>query len=370
MMLCTTKNMLTSLHTPLRFNFIKADAQLVHFINNSVGRSRLLGFRFKKELYHLQFLHQKPENYDAKIYLRLKSGENSLFFCLSQTPPLELFDPVLKDLTLTSLPPDLVALVLESFSSELLNDLEKKLNQTLSLEDVLFMPPKESFAITLYFKIINTKTKSEYMGHFWLNEPSLSLFSALSSASLVDNPIWLKAPLQGRIQIGTSRLSKADLLKLEPNDIILLDDGDFAQKNRFKLDFGQSLAFEFQHQNNIGTFIKMSETPPHIPLASQAQKITSPSPVNDASPPEASTLAPQKIDMVDKMQVNLSFEVGQKKMTIQDLKTVNTGFTFELDDPVTKPVSILLEGTPIGLGELLQIGGKVGVRVIEFNHNG
>jgi flagellar motor switch/type III secretory pathway protein FliN len=69
---------------------------------------------------------------------------------------------------------------------------------------------------------------------------------------------------------------------------------------------------------------------------------------------------------VEKMPIVLTFETGRQKITLGELEKVKTGYTFECGNPVNTPVTICANDTPIGTGELLDVDGRIGVRIIEF----
>jgi type III secretion system YscQ/HrcQ family protein len=69
---------------------------------------------------------------------------------------------------------------------------------------------------------------------------------------------------------------------------------------------------------------------------------------------------------VDDLPVPVLFDVGQIDLTVGQLKAIAEGYTFEL--PATPPrlVAIRVNGREIGQGELVEIGDKVGVRVVQW----
>ncbi|MDR1366497.1 MAG: FliM/FliN family flagellar motor switch protein [Puniceicoccales bacterium] len=69
---------------------------------------------------------------------------------------------------------------------------------------------------------------------------------------------------------------------------------------------------------------------------------------------------------LEKMPIVLTFETGRQKITIGELEKVKEGYTFECGNSIEAPVTICANDTPIGTGELLDIDGRIGVRIIEF----
>ena len=66
---------------------------------------------------------------------------------------------------------------------------------------------------------------------------------------------------------------------------------------------------------------------------------------------------------VDELPVNVLFELGQKHLLLDELQGLKEGFTFELENPLESPVVIRANGKVIGIGEILDLSGRVGVRI-------
>jgi type III secretion protein Q len=83
-------------------------------------------------------------------------------------------------------------------------------------------------------------------------------------------------------------------------------------------------------------------------------------------PAEPAAKTPAGPVKVDDLPVPVLFDVGQLDLTVGQLKSVAEGYTFEL--PATPPrlVAIRVNGREIGQGELVEIGEKVGVRVVQW----
>jgi flagellar motor switch protein FliN len=66
------------------------------------------------------------------------------------------------------------------------------------------------------------------------------------------------------------------------------------------------------------------------------------------------------------IEVVLSVEVGQRRLPLGDLLEVQPGQLFELDRLVAEPVSILVNGRPFATGEILAVGDRFGVRLLDL----
>jgi type III secretion system YscQ/HrcQ family protein len=69
---------------------------------------------------------------------------------------------------------------------------------------------------------------------------------------------------------------------------------------------------------------------------------------------------------LDELEVELTFVVGQKTVTLGELRSLAPGAAFELGAPIGEAVTIHANGRPIGKGELLEVGDRVGVRITEL----
>ena len=69
---------------------------------------------------------------------------------------------------------------------------------------------------------------------------------------------------------------------------------------------------------------------------------------------------------VAKMPILVTFEVGRKSIRLGDLETLQEGFIFECENPLEMSVNICANGQLIGKGSLLNIEGRIGVRVTEI----
>lgn len=84
-----------------------------------------------------------------------------------------------------------------------------------------------------------------------------------------------------------------------------------------------------------------------------------------------STVAPSHVAaLVNDVQVSLAFEVGDSQISVGQLQSLSPGYTFELPTLVESPVVIKAFGQSIGRGQLMRVGDRVGVRVLEISCHG
>lgn len=71
--------------------------------------------------------------------------------------------------------------------------------------------------------------------------------------------------------------------------------------------------------------------------------------------------------MMRKIPVTLTLEVGAARISLQDLMAIDTDSVVELDALAGEPLVIKVNGTPIGRAEVVVTGDKYGLKVVEMS---
>ncbi len=66
---------------------------------------------------------------------------------------------------------------------------------------------------------------------------------------------------------------------------------------------------------------------------------------------------------VDNVEVELQARVGRLTVTLAQLRQLGAGQVVEFSTPVESPVTLTAMGRPIATGELVDVGGRIGVRI-------
>ena len=75
--------------------------------------------------------------------------------------------------------------------------------------------------------------------------------------------------------------------------------------------------------------------------------------------------APGEALDTDVLPVHLVFLAGETELALRDLKRVAPGYVFDLGRPVDRHVEVRANGRRIGIGELVEIDRRVGVRMLK-----
>ena len=66
------------------------------------------------------------------------------------------------------------------------------------------------------------------------------------------------------------------------------------------------------------------------------------------------------------VEVEVTLEIGRKRMKIGELLKLGTGQTLELDKSAGEPLEIMVNGRLIGRGEAVVLGDRYGLRITEI----
>lgn len=66
------------------------------------------------------------------------------------------------------------------------------------------------------------------------------------------------------------------------------------------------------------------------------------------------------------IELSLTVEVGSLNIALRDLMSVEPGQLLALDRLTTEPVTVLVNGKPFARGEIVAVGDRYGVRLLEI----
>ncbi len=211
----------------------------------------------------------------------------------------------------------------------------------------------EKAAVKIPFNIVCNDHYPIALGTAYFNMECLKtvkkLLFVLSSNRTIS---FRNIPLHASLIIGTTIIKRSELNNLSHGDIILLDAYWPSQGySKILVMFSENNALWASLENDLITIIGGKETE----MMSEEQDVQF-----IAESEEEPLVKP------DEIEITLLFEVGRKQIPIKDLGSIKPGYTFELETPVDKNVVIRANNKKIGIGELVQINDRIGVRVLEL----
>ena len=152
-------------------------------------------------------------------------------------------------------------------------------------------------------------------------------------------------PILLRAEIGRTSLTTQALARLAIHDVIRIDHPWVSQGGELWLG-----------QNSFGVRVRWNDTQLTITQALGATGLKMPTTEN------LETVGDVPI-AIDHIPVQLTFDVGERSLTLAELKSLQPGQALDLGRPLTAPVNIRVNGALIGIGSLIEIDGNLGVTI-------
>lgn len=250
------------------------------------------------------------------------------------------------DLDLPPLPSSLVSATLEEALSEALETLRALGRGAAQIDRVASSTTQDRAPLAHRFTL--TLAGNEQVIHASLATDSLGLmltaglFSAFPPCA---NGLGEEAqPITLRAEIGRSVLAAGLLGSLSPRDLILIDHSWVGQSGELWLGCGEQ-----------GLRVRCDDT--QLTVTQAFSRIGLNMPDTEAVTPDAVPAS------VDSIPVQIVFDLGERTLTLGELKALQPGQTLDLGKPLATAVNIRANGALIGYGELVEIDGRLGVSV-------
>ena len=163
---------------------------------------------------------------------------------------------------------------------------------------------------------------------------------------------WQALPVPMRLSIGTTTLPVALLRTLGPGDVVLVTHRLVQDDDHLLLNVQTPAAVKGVMVQLAGMQLTVVDTVRNIML--------------DTTDETGHT---EEFSW-DDLPIRLTFDLGEKTLTLHDLQRLQPGETMPLDRALDRCVTIRANGAVIGSGELVDIDGRLGVSVVSLNAAG
>jgi type III secretion protein Q len=255
---------------------------------------------------------------------------------------------------LKQFPKEFKNILIELAFEQLLDRLEKHCNCSSTIVELPIDHLNSNEKFSFQFKVLCETDQSEFLGAISTNNEGMFwLLEKYEQLPRVTAIKFSQIPLAVKFECGHSLLKISEIANIELYDIVLIDDGLSPGKSHLDINIGSSLTLigQVTSENRI-TILQKSDNQMERKMETQKENDGF---INDTH--------------VNDIPVHLVFQVGETQLKFGDLIHLQPGFTFELDNEMNQQVKIKANGKTIGFGELVEIGERLGVRVIEFEHN-
>jgi flagellar motor switch protein FliN/FliY len=88
--------------------------------------------------------------------------------------------------------------------------------------------------------------------------------------------------------------------------------------------------------------------------------------MNSPAKIDPSDSVPGSLDLLKDVEVEITLEIGRRRLRIADVLKLTRGQTLELSKAAGEPLDIFVNGRLLGRGEAIVMGDRYGVRITEI----
>lgn len=183
----------------------------------------------------------------------------------------------------------------------------------------------------------------------WTDELGLGFFSSavkdLEKCKAIPDFLG-EVPIPVRFRAGYTLISLRLLRQIEKHDVILIDENFISEKESISVFISENYGFSARLENS------------KIIVSENLRKIMANSAGIDNS---------NDLEKIDDLEIRLDFDLGERTVSLSDLRLISPGYVFDLGRDLRKSVVIRANGKIVGHGELVDIDGVSGVSVLSLS---
>ena len=325
-------------------------------INNLLlNKSQSYSFTIDEDrLFRLSLLPgetQRQEIYPIGITLGI--GDSTAGLWLSDWPALDNIRDFIPEGMLTRLPENLGLALTENAMDPLLVQAEQALATKITLQSLSVETHSRLYTLPISFELLEAN-RSKPEGENIRTVYGLLMFEERLYPLLQERlrywpsdlyEEWGNLETKLNIEIGQTSLSLDEINTLSVSDVLLPDNNDFHTEHIVRL----RLLTDLYCQAQLHT-----ENEPTITITT------------GWNPMSEDETQQNNVDQINKVPVQLSFDLGQKKLSFNEVKQLRPGYVLDLPASLPETVQIKAQNKQIGTGELVEIDGRIGVRIISL----
>ncbi|MDR0755812.1 MAG: type III secretion system cytoplasmic ring protein SctQ [Puniceicoccales bacterium] len=291
---------------------------------------------------------------------------------------LSFLDPQLEELHWETCDPEIQTCLLDAcqaFVAELLNQLNVS---SVELSQVQFTPTEiKNGLATLH--IVENQNKCSLQ--LFNDDASTLFFQRVSSSVPEPKPNFdiHQIPFIFRIERGCTRISLDELKQLRTGDILLTQERVRAQNNLVRFHANQLTFWAKQIAlNQFAIQTPLMDETNDLPAGiipeddiKTPEDVAAEVPASDTSTEDEKTQSDQTPKSIainlDQLPIHITFDAGEKILSLEEIKNLHVGYTFETDHTIDDPVKIKANGKIIGEGEWVCINEHFGIRITQLN---
>lgn len=263
--------------------------------------------------------------------------------------------PAMGDLQKT--PEFLREIALEIAAERLLDRIDQQCCSKSALTALENDEMSEDNDCTLNFEIIGKQDKKRFYGAVSTNPDGMAWI--LEQLDQIPEPCVKyrsEIPVYLSCEAGGTKMPLQELSELAPHDIVLMDSDLCLNRPEITIGYASEPAFRGTVDVQTGRIIVEKNI-----VSNMEKNMEKEIPSENAKDRDTVDAA------IGEIPVQLVFQLGETRTTVAELSRIRPGYTFDAEADLTKPVTIKANGRIIGMGELVEVGDRIGVRVLQFN---
>ena len=328
--------------------------QAVRINNMLLNKSQAYSFTIdENRMFRLQLLPGEIQRQNIySIGMTLGVGDSTAGLWLSDWPALDDIRAFIPEGMLPRLPENLGLALVENALEPLLQNAEHGLSSKIGLQSLSVEQNSRLYTLPLSFELLEAdRSKPEgsnmrtIYGLLMMEERLYPLLQERLRFWPSDlNEDWEELETRLNIEIGQTELSMQEINALSPADVLLPDSNEFQAEQLVRL----------RLQNDLHCAARLAKDPEKtLTITTGWNTMADNEPQNN-------------IDQINKVPVQLTFDLGDKTLSFNEVKQLRPGYVLDLPASLPEVVQIKAQNRQIGSGELVEVDGRIGIRIISL----
>jgi type III secretion system YscQ/HrcQ family protein len=325
--------------------------ELVDWKNFIAPKTQYIEFELQDQsaAYQVFIRSELPDVTEKSVGLLIEIDSIPAALWLSSWPLIERIRTYITESKLKNLPLELRAELLETALEPLLTSMVATLGVTIKVLNFLKITPSDINDYSIVFRVTENQSR-KIDAILVMNTKVRPVIENLLSrwSSFYYQHEWRKHLTPLFFEVGEVTLAMSELHQLEVADVVVLESAENIKNHELSLRLVSDDYFAARVEGNLLTVMsgvkKMSDEYRDDSVANMGE-----------------------------LPVKLTFDIGELVLPFNQIESLTSGYIINLEQPFTEVVKIRSQNRVIGTGELVDINGKVGVRIISLfgiNTNG
>ena len=349
--LCGQKMILNN-HNYKKINLRRySSEELVHWNNFIAPKTQYIEFTLQDQSasYQVFIRSELPDVTEKSVGLLVEIEGVAAALWLSSWPLVERIRTYITENKLKNIPQDLRAELLETALEPLLSTIVANLGAQVKVLNFLKIKPSDINNYSIVFKVKENQTRT-IDAILVMNKKLQPVIEGLISRwpSYLYLHEWQSQFTPLFLEVGRMALTVSELHQLALADVIMLESAENLINHELSIRLASGERFNARVEGSELTVMtgvkKMSDENRDDNVANMGD-----------------------------LPVKLTFDIGELVLPFNQVESLTSGYVINLQQPFAEVVKIRSQNRVIGTGELVDINGKVGVRIISLfgiNTNG